>query len=287
MRHQAQNRSDHDTFLLALGQLWAAGVAVDWNPAWTQGAQTRHRPLVTLPGYPFQKQRHWVEHNASAAWLAGGASANGVSAAGGTGVTTPATAGGKSQVETALLQIWSQCLGLSDIDRNANFFELGGDSLIAISVAMTAGHQGLDLTPQDLYENQTAASLAKVLSARYAEGGLARQSLDDAINPPLPPNVAYFLEHGLRDVGRWRTPVILHLRSDIGEHDVRAVLTAVTGVHDALRVHLVERAGTWDQHIADAGEFTELLTRQLPDGVATGSPQERDGGACDPRRAAA
>ncbi|HEY9265758.1 MAG TPA: type I polyketide synthase, partial [Mycobacterium sp.] len=26
MRHQAQNRSDHDTFLLALGQLWAAGV---------------------------------------------------------------------------------------------------------------------------------------------------------------------------------------------------------------------------------------------------------------------
>ena len=88
--------------------------------------------------------------------------------------------------------------------------------------------------------------------------------------------MAYFLEHGLRDVGRWRTPVILHLRADIGEDDVRAVLTAVTGVHDALRVHLVERAGTWDQHIADAGEFTELVTRQLPDGVAAGSPQERE-----------
>ncbi|GAB3225693.1 phthiocerol type I polyketide synthase PpsE [Mycolicibacterium hippocampi] len=273
MRHQAQNRSDHDTFLLALGQLWAAGVDVDLNTA--QGSDD-NPTLVTLPGYPFQKQRHWVEHNAGAAWLAGGAGATGVTDAGIAAGTAPATASGKSQVETAMLRIWSQCLGLSDIDRNANFFELGGDSLIAISVAMTAGHEGLDLTPQDLYENQTVASLAKVLTARYAEGGLARQSLDDAVHPPVPPNVAYFLEHGLRDVGRWRTPVILHLRSDVGEEDVKAVLTALTSVHDALRVHLVERAGTWDQHIAEPGEFAELATRQLPDGVESGSPQERE-----------
>ena len=275
MRHQAQNRSDHDTFLLALGQLWAAGVDVDWNPAWRRGAAAAPS-LVSLPGYPFAKQRHWVEHNASAAWLAGAGAPAGVPAAGTGAATAPATAGGKSQVEAALLRIWTQCLGLSDIDRNANFFELGGDSLIAISVAMTAGHEGLDLTPQDLYENQTVAALAKVLTARYAEGGLARQSLDDATNPPLPPNVTYFLEHGLRDVGRWRTPVILHLRPDIGEDDVLAVLSAVTDVHDALRVHLVERAGTWDQHIADPGEFTGLVTRQLPEGVEAGSPQERE-----------
>ncbi|GJF14981.1 phthiocerol/phenolphthiocerol synthesis polyketide synthase type I PpsE [Mycolicibacterium cyprinidarum] len=278
MRHQAQNRSDHDTFLLALGQLWAAGVDVDWNPVRAHGTAGTPQ-LVSLPGYPFQKQRHWVEHNANAAWLAGGGAANGAPAAGSPAAGTsmaPATAGGTSQVETALLRIWSQCLGLSDIDRNANFFELGGDSLIAISVAMTAGHEGLDLTPQDLYENQTAAALAKVLTARYAEGGLARQSLDNAVNPPLPPNVAYFLEHGLRDVGRWRIPVILHLRSDVGEEDVRAVLTAVTGAHDALRMKIVERAGTWDQHIAAAGEFTELVTKALPEGTEAGSPQERE-----------
>ncbi|MGE4365078.1 MAG: type I polyketide synthase, partial [Mycolicibacterium sp.] len=271
MRHQAQNRNDHDTFLLALGQLWAADVEVDFN----QGAE-EDRTLITLPGYPFAKQRHWVEHNANAAWLAGGAGANGTAAAAGSAGVAPVAAGGTSTVEAKLARIWSQCLGLSDIDRNANFFEIGGDSLIAISVAMTAGHEGLDLTPQDLYENQTVAALAKVLTARYAEGGLARQTLDDAVNPPVPPNVAYFLEHGLRDIGRWRIPVILGLRSDVGEDDVRAVLTAVTEVHDALRVHLVERAGTWDQHIAEPGEFTELVARQLPEGLAAGSPQERE-----------
>lgn len=270
MRHQAQNRSDRDTFLLGLGQLWAAGVDVDWD----RGTDAEHS-LVTLPGYPFAAERHWVEHNSSAAWLAGGGGA-GTPVAGTTSGAAPATAGGASTVETAMLRIWSQCLGVSNIDRNANFFEIGGDSLIAISVAMTAGHEGLDLTPQDLYENQTVASLAKVLTARYAEGGLARQSMDDVVSPPVPPNVAYFLEYGLRDLGRWRVPVILGLRSDVSEADVRAVLTAVTDAHDALRVHLVERAGTWDQHIAEPGEFTELTTRTLPDGLVAGSPQERD-----------
>ncbi|WP_435405683.1 phthiocerol/phenolphthiocerol synthesis polyketide synthase type I PpsE [Mycolicibacterium parafortuitum] len=273
MRHQAQNRSDDDTFHLALGQLWAADVDVDWDQG-DRSAADQHA-LVTLPGYPFAKQRHWVEYNPGSAWVAGSAGATGQPAATAAG-SAPAQAGGTSTVEASLQRIWAQCLGVADIDRHANFFEIGGDSLVAISVAMTAGHAGLDLTPQDLYENQTVASLAKVLTARYAEGGLARQNIDESANPPVPPNVAYFLEHGLRDVGRWRIPVILGLRADVGEEDVRAVLTAVTAAHDVLRVRLVERSGTWDQTIAEPGEFTELVTRALPDGVASGSPQERE-----------
>ena len=270
MRHQAQNRSDHDSFLLALGQLWSAGVEVDWSPRLTG------RPrLVSLPGYPFERQRHWVEHNARAAWVAGVAT-NGTSAAPSAAGNMPGATSSTSQMESTLQRIWSQCLGIGSIDRTANFFELGGDSLIAISVAMTASKEGLDLTPQDLYESQTVAALARVLVARYAEGGLARQSLGDAVNPPLPPNVAHFLEHGLRDVGRWRIPVILHLRPDVDVEDVRSALTAVTNHHDALRLRIVEQAGTWDQRVAEPEAFTELVTRALPEGVAAGSPQERE-----------
>ena len=32
MRHQVQNKDDHATFLLSLGQLWSAGIDVDWTP---------------------------------------------------------------------------------------------------------------------------------------------------------------------------------------------------------------------------------------------------------------
>ena len=43
--------------LAALGELWEAGLAIDWN-RFSQG-QTRKR--VPLPTYPFQRSRHWVE----------------------------------------------------------------------------------------------------------------------------------------------------------------------------------------------------------------------------------
>jgi phthiocerol/phenolphthiocerol synthesis type-I polyketide synthase E len=268
MRHQAQNRSDHDTFLLGLGQLWAAGVEVDWTPR--LGGE---RPLASLPGYPFERQRHWVDYNpANRSTAVGDAGqAGGPPAAGETATTTISNA---SQMESTLQRIWSQCLGIATIDRNTNFFEVGGDSLVAISVAMTASKEGLDLTPQDLYENQTLAALAQALTARYSEGSLARQTADDSAHPPVPPNVSYFLEHGLRDVGSWRVPLVLQLRPDVSVDDIRAVLSAVTNHHDALRLRLVDH-GTWDQRLGDPGTFTALATRSLPDGIEPGSPQER------------
>ncbi|BBY15898.1 type I polyketide synthase [Mycolicibacterium litorale] len=274
MRHQAQNRSDHDAFLLGLGQLWSAGIDVDWTP---RRAGRRPR-LVSVPGYPFERQRHWVDHRATAPWQEGAGATNGaaVAPAGGKRNGAHAPMNGTSQMETTLQRIWSQCLGVGGIDRTANFFELGGDSLIAISVAMTAANEGLDLTPQDLYENQTVSALATVLSARLAAGGLARQSPEDAVNPPVPPNIAHFLEHGLRDAERWRIPIILRLRPDVGVEHAQAVLTALTNHHDALRLRIEKRAGTWEQHFGDPQDFGELPVRSLPDGIPAGSPQERE-----------
>ena len=272
MRHHAQNRDDRDAFLLSLGQLWEAGVEVDWAPL--RGGQ---RPqLLTLPGYPFERQRHWIEHRVTSGWEAEAAVINGTAASAGAAEATQAGKNGQSSMEATLQRIWGQCLGLSSVDRKANFFELGGDSLVAISVAMTAGNEGLDLTPQDLYDNQTVAALAKALTARYAAGGLARQSLSDVTHPPVPPNISYFLEHGVKERGQWRVPLLLRLRADIQVDDVRSVLTAVTNHHDALRLRLVERAGTWEQVVGEPQELVELATRSLPEDVSPGSAQERE-----------
>lgn len=268
MRHHAQNRDDRDAFLLGLGQLWSAGVEVDWTPL----RGDRAPQLVSLPGYPFERQRHWVEHNAAAQWVSG----TGAAAAQPAGTPDAAAAtGGGSSIQTTLQRIWAMCLGVDAVEPTANFFDVGGDSLVAISVAMAASHEGLDLTPQDLYDHPTVAGLAKALTARYAAGGLARPSPGEVEHPPLPPNVSYFLEHGLREHGRWRIPLILRLGPEVSVDDVRAVLTAVVNHHDALRLRITQRAGTWEQHIAEPQDFADLATGSLPDGLAPGSEQER------------
>lgn len=269
MRHPIQNVDDRDTFLLGLGQLWSAGVPVDW----TAVTGPKHH-IVSVPGYSFAHDRHWVAPQpinrtgrSPEMQLVTDASSNG----NGSG-RAQVSAGGQSHTETVLRQIWMQCLGLNSIGRTDNFFDLGGDSLIAIGIATNASNAGLDVSPQDLYANPTLTALATHVDAKYASGGLAKPP-EAAAKPPIPPNIAHFLEDGVREAGRWRLPLILRLDPAVSLDDIRSVLTALTTHHDALRLALVEHAGVWEQHIGPAEEFAALSSRELPD---SGPDPDRD-----------
>jgi acyl transferase domain-containing protein/acyl carrier protein len=48
---------DLDALLLTLGQLWTAGVTIDWDAYWA--GEQRHR--IPLPTYPFDRQRYWLD----------------------------------------------------------------------------------------------------------------------------------------------------------------------------------------------------------------------------------
>lgn len=269
MRHQVQNRSDRDTFLLAMGQLWAAGIDVDWSPL-----SSRQPQRVSLPGYPFARQKHWVEPRKTGWVDDGGAAAdpasNGIAAHAGTGKT------GQSEIEATLQRICAECLGVPSVGVNDNFFDVGGDSLLAIGVAMSATNQGLELTPQDLYDHPTVSNLAATLAARYAEGGLATVPTGDDVSHPVPPRMMRFFEDGLRESNRWRVPLLLAIGAGVGVDDVQSVLTAVTNHHDALRLNIVERAGAWEQRIGAPQESVEVSRRMLAEGLAHGSAQERE-----------
>jgi len=274
MRHQLQSRDDRDTFLLALGQLWSAGVDIDWSRL-RVGVSPR---CISLPGYPFARQRHWVEHQPSRDHQAGampiavGQSIVPLDGAGGAS-GAEATGGRQQRIEATLHRIWAESLGVESIDRNANFFDLGGDSVSAIGLARNLTQSGLDISPQDLFQHQSVAALTAALTARYGAGGLA-DPCSDVENPPAPPNIVYFTERGLRDGARWCVPLILRLGSEVSVDDVRSVLAAVTNHHDALRLQIVERAGMLEQHIAAPGDFTQLETRSLPEEATAGSPAE-------------
>lgn len=269
MRHPIQNVDDRDTFLLALGQLSTAGVQVEW------GRLSASKPqIVSLPGYPFARQRHWVDAQ-PISWtdLAAGSHAPANASANGAVAQPEQSTNGHAQTEAALRQIWLRCLGINSIDSDDNFFDLGGDSLISIGISAAATNAGLDITPQDLYRHPTLASLAAHVDATDAAGSLAKP-IDATAHTGVPPNVAQFFDQGVQETGYWRFPLIFKLAPAVGVEDVRAVLTAVANHHDALRLRLVERAGTWEQHFAGPQEFELLSTRSLPDGLTGGAGGE-------------
>ncbi|MGM1064047.1 type I polyketide synthase [Saccharothrix sp. Mg75] len=60
---EADPRPDTEALAEALGRLWLSGVDVDWR-AHHEGRSPRK---TTLPGYAFQRERHWVEPTAGPA----------------------------------------------------------------------------------------------------------------------------------------------------------------------------------------------------------------------------
>jgi amino acid adenylation domain-containing protein len=63
VRHPQDSQSDVAFLLTTLGRLWLAGVAVDWRGFCTHERRRR----VSLPTYPFERQRYWVQPQSPAA----------------------------------------------------------------------------------------------------------------------------------------------------------------------------------------------------------------------------
>jgi acyl transferase domain-containing protein/acyl carrier protein len=61
LRHPQEAGSDVEFLLKTLGQLWLAGVEVDWSGFYAH--EKRHR--LPLPTYPFERQRYWIEPSQS------------------------------------------------------------------------------------------------------------------------------------------------------------------------------------------------------------------------------
>ncbi|HBL59093.1 MAG TPA: hypothetical protein DDZ80_11385 [Cyanobacteria bacterium UBA8803] len=72
-----------------------------------------------------------------------------------------------SETESVLAQIWYDVIGIKNINHNDNFFEIGGDSLLAAQLIPRIRQRlGVDLSVATLFENPTIASLAQLVNPK-------------------------------------------------------------------------------------------------------------------------
>jgi acyl-coenzyme A synthetase/AMP-(fatty) acid ligase/aryl carrier-like protein len=96
----------------------------------------------------------------------------------------------RNPVETVLAGLFAEVLGLERVGANDNFFELGGDSIQSIQVVSRARAAGVAITPRQIFQYQTVATLANVADRSEAatEVGVA------AGVAPLTPIQRWFFE---------------------------------------------------------------------------------------------
>jgi amino acid adenylation domain-containing protein/non-ribosomal peptide synthase protein (TIGR01720 family) len=155
--------------------------------------------------------------------------------------------------ERILAAIWAEVLGLERVGRQDHFFELGGDSIVALQVVSRARQKGLGLTPKDLFQQQTLMQLAGV--ARTVAAPLADQGLVTGTAPLLPIQTRLLAREGLAPCNQF---LLLELAEPLPPAQLEQALQALTKHHDALRLRYNQIDGQWQQLHA-ANENAALL----------------------------
>lgn len=150
-------------------------------------------------------------------------------------------------VERQLAQVWSKVLGIEQVGVHDNFFDLGGDSILAIRVAAKVNQSGLQVTPRQLFQNQTIAELSAVVGLAGA-----REEAEAPTGPvPLTPIQSRFFKLNQPDEHHFNQSVLLEVRQALDADLLRRAVGELMRRHHALSLRFREEEGVRRQTSAE------------------------------------
>ncbi|MEM1126998.1 MAG: amino acid adenylation domain-containing protein [Bacteroidota bacterium] len=181
----------------------------------------------------------------------------------------------RSEAEHLLARLWAEALQLDRVGVHDNFFDLGGESILAIQISARAAQAGLPLPISLLFRHQTIAELAAAAEAQprqQAEQGLVTGAV------PLTPIQHWFFEHQ-GDLSHWNNAWLLDVAAPLDLDALRQALGAVLRHHDALRLQFVPTDDGWTQTLGPmpaSVPLTVLDLRTHPDALQALAAHERE-----------
>nr|WP_237547912.1 amino acid adenylation domain-containing protein [Streptomyces sp. SID5473] len=133
-----------------------------------------------------------------------------------------------------LAGIWRDVLGVTRINPEDNFFDLGGDSLSAMEVAIRAGDLGLRIRPADVYTTGTFGELAE-----RAFEPASVPAPETVARPDLSPAQHRFLGWDYQDRDHYNVSLVLDVDASVDREALAGALAALARRHSALRLRLV------------------------------------------------
>ncbi|MEO3977768.1 amino acid adenylation domain-containing protein [Streptomyces sp. CAU 1734] len=153
--------------------------------------------------------------------------------------------------ETTLCALFAQVLHLDLAGPDASFFELGGDSILAITLVSRARAAGLPLTPRDVFTHRTPAALARTAAAAPAAAPAAADDGTGEVGPT--PITAWLGSIGGPVDGLSQSAVVTVPAGTTGEQLTTALQTLIDH-HDALRLRTGRTGdGGWTLYVRPPG----------------------------------
>ena len=219
MRHAFEEISDTRQLLKAMGRLWANNVDIDWE----EFHSARQRYRVPLPTYPFERKPYWVEprpllpfdERESTLLLTDDI----VDKESDQDIPVD---GPRDEVEEKVAAAWMFCLGGDAIGIYDDFFDLGGDSLIAVTlVDRLSGLFDAPIASHVLIQKSTVAELSDHIKEISLHPDMAGDSAVDGHASPLvliqqgsPEKKPLFMVHPIGGEVYFYRDLGLHLGAD-------------------------------------------------------------------------
>jgi natural product biosynthesis luciferase-like monooxygenase protein/amino acid adenylation domain-containing protein/non-ribosomal peptide synthase protein (TIGR01720 family) len=149
-----------------------------------------------------------------------------------------------TEAEKTLAAIWQEVLRTTTVGVTENFFELGGDSILAIQVVSRASAKGLKLTPRQLFEAPTVRALAEVVEPVKATSAEQGAVTGEA---PLTPIQRWYLEGQTEALGHFNQALLFEV-GPVSQDALESAVAALSAHHDALRARYSPSGdGGWRQ----------------------------------------
>ena len=149
-----------------------------------------------------------------------------------------------TSAEKTLAEIWQDVLGLDRVGVDDNFFDLGGDSILAVQIVSKANQRKLETTVRQLLEHQTIGELAPRVGVsdkvRFEQGPVTGDVL-------LTPIQQWFLGRNPPDAHYYNQTMLLEVPAELDAERMEQAVKAAVAHHDALRARFTQHDGAWTQ----------------------------------------
>ncbi|MDK2594355.1 non-ribosomal peptide synthetase [Pseudoalteromonas obscura] len=149
----------------------------------------------------------------------------------------------ESSLEVTLRNVWASVLRVAPdtLDVMADFFELGGDSILAIQIVAKARHQGVFFSLADLFKFSTIRSLSGVATTDK-ELDISQEAVTGEM--PLLPVQQAFLQKGV-ELDYYNQAVMLNTPPEFNAEALQTIVAELVNRHDALRLSFKHEANNW------------------------------------------
>ncbi len=159
----------------------------------------------------------------------------------------------RNELEDLLLSCWSKALGTEQLGIFDNFFDMGGDSILALQAVSLCQQEGIEITAKQIFEYQNIAEITAVCKIRAEKTQHDETQHNQTIIGPviLTPIQQWFFKEIQQHIAWFNQGIILKLTQKLSVNELSSAFNMIIQHHDILRAQYLYSNGQWQQSIPE------------------------------------